>query len=138
MWVALGDVDEHSGALRVIPGSHLGSVEPPADYLNADFLDPAASWNGDARSLPMSAGCAVTFDPKLWHASHATSINRVRRALAIRWVLNTERDPELTTSCVIHQNMFRNVHIGHVPARCASPPRWSGRRRWLCWRPMGA
>ncbi len=105
-WVALDGVDEHSGALRVVPGSHLRGVEPPADYLAADFVDPAASWGDEARSLCMPPGCAVTFDPRLWHASHGTAGGRVRRALAIRWVLDDERTSASTASHAAPQDAF--------------------------------
>lgn len=96
-WVALDRVDERSGALRVVPGSHRGGVAPTTDYLALDFVDPAECWGAEARCLPLPAGGAVTFDPKLWHASHPARLGRARLALAIRWVppANTAPPPKV-------------------------------------------
>lgn len=94
-WVALDETDEHSAALRVIPGSHLGEVAAPVDYWSADFVDPAASWGEDALTLPMSPGDAVSFDPKLWHAAHPAKPGRIRRSIAIRWVFDAATPPTL-------------------------------------------
>ena len=91
-WVPLDDVDEDGGALCVLPRSHLGAVELPVDYLSPGFIDPADAWGTSAVTLFTRAGAAVTFDPRLWHASHGSIGGRVRRALAIRWVFD-EQDP---------------------------------------------
>lgn len=91
-WVALDAVDEARGALRVLPGSHLGEVGPPIDFLQPGFVDPAASWGNEARTLPAEPGDVVVFGPRLWHGSHSVACGTVRRALAIRWVGGSHSD----------------------------------------------
>lgn len=90
-WVTLDDVDATGGALRVLPGSHREEVTAPVDYLATGFVDPADAWGPEARTLGLCAGNAVTFGPRLWHASHRCVGGRLRRALAVRWVIDSSR-----------------------------------------------
>lgn len=92
-WLTLDDVDKASGALRVVAGSHRDAVGEAVDYLAAGFVDPAEAWEETAETLVMSAGQAVTFDPRLWHASHGSHHGTVRRALAVRWVFGDSSPP---------------------------------------------
>lgn len=85
-WLTFDDVDASNGALQVIPGSHLGEVDAPVDFLAANFVDPAESWAGHGRTLMMRAGDGITFHPRLWHASHPTAPEGGRFALALRWL----------------------------------------------------
>ncbi len=92
-WVALDPVDAERGALRMLPGSHLGVVEPPVDYLRPDFEDPANAWGGETVTVDAQPGDVVVFGPTLWHASHAVVGGAIRRSLALRWV--SPRQPSI-------------------------------------------
>lgn len=92
-WITFDNVDSLSGALRVIPRSHVEPVGPPVDYLSPGFCDPADGWSDKARTLVMGVGTALTFEPGLWHASHGSTGGQVRRALAIRWLLDGSTRP---------------------------------------------
>ena len=84
-WIALEDIDESNGALRVLPGSHKAGVIPQQDFLAKEFIDPALSWGDEAVTLNMSAGDVAVFSPYLWHASHSCQQKRTRTALVLRW-----------------------------------------------------
>ena len=86
-WIALDDITEANGALRVMSGSHRGPVEPPVDYLAPAFKDPAIGWASRAKTVALAAGDMLVFGPRLWHASHDCAPDRLRRALVIRWRL---------------------------------------------------
>ena len=69
VWIPLADVDEASGSLRVVPGSHRGPLLPhrPTAYpltLEIDAPPPAG-----AVSLPVAAGGATVHDRRTVHAS---------------------------------------------------------------------
>lgn len=87
-WVSFDNVDESSGALRILPRSHRPRRAAPVDYLAPAFVDPVDAWGPSATTLRMSAGDVVVFDPYLWHASHGSAQQRVRRALAVRWEID--------------------------------------------------
>ncbi len=87
-WIALENVDENNGALRVIPGSHLQMPEAQQDFLSKYFEDPAMNWGDSAITVKMSAGDILLFSPGLWHASHSCSEGQTRSSLVIRWTGN--------------------------------------------------
>ncbi|MET4695288.1 phytanoyl-CoA dioxygenase family protein [Endozoicomonas lisbonensis] len=84
-WIALEDVDESNGALKIIPASHLSGAEPQQDFLSKGFEDPADFWGDKSLTLSMSAGDILLFSPYLWHASHPCSKGRTRTAFVMRW-----------------------------------------------------
>lgn len=91
VWVALDDVDEGNGAMKVIPGSHKG------DALAHDLLDdPNSTLNrelpvddvdeGAAELIELAAGQVSLHDIGLIHASAANTSGRRRAGLALRYM----------------------------------------------------
>lgn len=84
LWIPLIDVDEQSGALAVVPGSHrwadgirpAGADELPTEPLQ-DELEAAAV------QLDLRAGEAVIYDPALVHGAGANRSAQARPAVAI-------------------------------------------------------
>jgi len=84
LWIPLIDVDERSGALAVVPGSHrwtdgirpAGAVELPTEPLQGEL-------GAAAVQLDLRAGEAVIYDPALVHGAGANRSTRVRPAVAI-------------------------------------------------------
>ncbi len=73
--VPLMDQNAASGALSVIPGSHLLDMRPPFDLDEADALP-------DLRILDLAAGQPVIFTENLYHAGYpAASMARQRRTI---------------------------------------------------------
>ena len=82
-WCPLVDVDEHSGCLRVVPGSHrwaeglrASRTLEATEHLPAEFA---------ARSLavPLRAGQAVLFHPSTVHGSGPNLMDQARPAVTI-------------------------------------------------------
>ena len=78
VWVPLVDVDEHNGALQVIPGSHharpsIRSLDTPSLYL--DFTDRLEPY---LRCVPARAGDAIVYAHNLFHGSKENRSDRVR------------------------------------------------------------
>lgn len=87
-WLALGDEDEHNGALRVIPGSHVEALEPgQLDPL--EFLVEAhpASAPMLRRTTPVSLhrGDVLLFDSRLFHSAGQNLSHRVKLSLAFAY-----------------------------------------------------
>jgi len=83
IWLALDDVGEAEGCLRVVPGSHRqASPHQPAPTTDRGFIhrmsepDPAS-----IRDLPLTRGDGVLFHDLLWHASYPLAPGRRRIAL---------------------------------------------------------
>lgn len=89
VWIALDDVDEHNGCLRIRPGSHLSRV-PWAQHANGsgDSHSLAAgaseaqrdSEEGVMQPLCLKAGAAVIMRDRVEHASGPNASRHVRRA----------------------------------------------------------
>jgi len=85
-WVALDDVDEANGCMSMIPGSHQWGNN--IEYLHTinkfeempgNFEDRKVS----IRCCPVRVGEVHYHHPLAWHASHANTSSRPRRAIAI-------------------------------------------------------
>jgi len=78
IWCPLVDVDEHNGALQVIPGSHrlrrsIRSLDTPSLYLDFDrTLEP------HLRCIRAQAGDAVLYAHNLFHGSKPNRSEHVR------------------------------------------------------------
>jgi phytanoyl-CoA hydroxylase len=92
LWIALDDVDETNGALRVIRGTHTRPAQPlvtperPQDggYFGAG-MDPGAIEPADVDLLVLAAGDVSAHHPCLIHGSGPNTSDRDRRALVLRY-----------------------------------------------------
>jgi len=72
--IHLGDTDDESGALRIVPGSHaLGRLTTEAIQRVRDELGEV--------TVPVLRGGGMMMRPLLLHASHKVCVNRPRRVL---------------------------------------------------------
>lgn len=100
IWCPLVDVDEHNGALQVLPGSHharpsIRSIDTPSLYLDfGDGLEP------HLRHVPARAGDAVLYAHNLFHGSKPNLGGEVRVSV-VSGVL---------------PDQVRNVHYRRAPA----------------------
>lgn len=77
-WLALDDVTEASGAMRFMPGGH---TEPITASI--DFLNESKTWGvreGQAVSVPVSAGSVIFHHCLSWHSSPPNETSAWRRA----------------------------------------------------------
>ena len=93
VWVALDDVTPENGCLKLLPGSHQGSVVHDGDDSDGHGfghrLQPDAVDEQTAITAPLAAGGAVFFHDLTLHASHPNSAGRDR------WVwIPTYRDAQ--------------------------------------------
>lgn len=81
VWIPLWDVDAENGAMCVVPGSH-GMFSP---YRGISFHFPFAGAKEEVRAylepVPVSAGHAVLFDPRILHNSLPNTSDSPRVAL---------------------------------------------------------
>lgn len=92
LWLALDDVDDANGALRVLRGSHTRPAQPlvpassPEDggFFGAG-IDPGPIDPADVEVLVLSAGDVSAHHPCLVHGSGVNSSERDRRALVLRY-----------------------------------------------------
>jgi ectoine hydroxylase-related dioxygenase (phytanoyl-CoA dioxygenase family) len=96
VWITLDDIDLDA-ALRVVPGSHRGTIYAPVEFsageatIGASTLEPVPDVDGDADRFPvhtweLSAGDAVAFDSRLLHATGRGAIEgRPFRRVSTRW-----------------------------------------------------
>ena len=91
VWLALDDVDEGNGAMRVIPGSHKGSakihnlIDKKNSTLNRE-LSPSDVDEGRAKSIELKAGQVSLHDIGIIHGSSANKSDRRRAGLALRYM----------------------------------------------------
>jgi len=92
VWIPLVDVDERSGALTVVDGSHRWS-----DHLRAGGHGPLATVPLQealaplAHAVPMRAGEAIVFDHALIHGSAPNDAPRTRAAVAVAFAPTAAR-----------------------------------------------
>lgn len=130
-WIPLVDVDEGSGAMRVVPGSHrwVDGIRPGGAPLPTDaFQDRFAE---RATTVVMRAGQALVYDPALVHGSWPNRVERDRPVLAVAsaplgaelWHFHVAPDGALD-GYVIDPSYYTQQEFSSVPP---GPPRgaWS-------------
>lgn len=97
VWSPLVDADGHSGALRIVPGSHRAGLLPHAFHggLRYHGVAPGVVRDADVRVVEAEAGDAVVFHPLLVHASGPNHTSRVRWTVTCRFN-SLSRVPYLT------------------------------------------
>jgi ectoine hydroxylase-related dioxygenase (phytanoyl-CoA dioxygenase family) len=93
-WVALDDVDEGNGCMRMVPGSHRWGNA--IDFLRGlpHFDAMPAAWRGhgvEVRSCPVRKGEVHYHHALAWHGSPANSSRRDRRAIALHYMTEETR-----------------------------------------------
>jgi phytanoyl-CoA hydroxylase len=90
-WTAMELIDRDNGCLSVVPGTHVGRLEPH-DYpnwngmVNKAYYGIAHIKNLDRRvHLRMEAGDTVFFHPNLFHGSGANKTQRFRKAISCHY-----------------------------------------------------
>jgi ectoine hydroxylase-related dioxygenase (phytanoyl-CoA dioxygenase family) len=94
-WIPLNTIQEGSGGLKVLPGSHKDSIQPAVDFWRPEFVDRmrhSKAWKENARSFHLNPGDGVVFHSKLWHGSDPNTLRSDRYSLAIRWELKQPVD----------------------------------------------
>jgi len=91
VWVALDDVGIENGAMRVIPGSHLGPyheielIDDSNSTLNKR-IDAGKIDESKAQSIELKAGQVSLHDIGIVHGSNVNSSKRRRAGLALRYM----------------------------------------------------
>lgn len=92
-WVALDEVDETNGCMRMVRGSHRWGDH--MDRLHGlDSLELPSSFEGEDVSVsfrPVHKGGVHYHHCLTWHASHANSSARPRRAIAVHYMTGDTR-----------------------------------------------
>lgn len=93
-WVALDDVDEENGCMRMVPGSqewgiHIRWLEalPSFDAMPAEFGGSPVA----VRSCPVRRGQVHYHHALTWHGSGANGSGRPRRAIALHYMTDRTR-----------------------------------------------
>jgi hypothetical protein len=98
LWLALNDVDEQSGALQFIEGSHKWPISPAVD-----FWSPEVKLNNtleqkhhkQLQRITLKEGDAVIFDSRLWHGSIKSTSGNDRYAYVSRWEILEQAFPKI-------------------------------------------
>jgi phytanoyl-CoA hydroxylase len=93
-WVALDDVDEANGCMRMVPGSHRwGNAIGFLHSLPSIEVMPT-TWQGHpvaVRSCPVRKGEVHYHHALTWHGSSANTSGRPRRAIALHYMTEETR-----------------------------------------------
>jgi phytanoyl-CoA hydroxylase len=111
-WIALHDADRLNGCMKVIPGSHKGSLLPVKSVGVHQSADPAHVDLSREQVLEMPAGSVLFFSSRLAHGTDANRSPRNRYALIMSYMNS------------------RSKYTGSDPA--PQFPRIAGRSFWGC------
>jgi len=100
-WLALGDETRANGCLRVIPGSHLLTIEPgrfdAALFLRTDLPENKALVAG-AKTVELNRGDVLLFHSRLFHAAGRNLTAETKYSLVFTYHESTNHPIENTRS----------------------------------------
>ena len=120
-WVAFTEVDEASGCMKVIPGSHKIDQLPHVDTFHKDNLlsrgqEIAVEVDDDeGGGLACSAGEMSLHHIKLVHGSAANRSDDRRIGFAIRYIPTYVRQIKVRDSATLVRGVDRYHHFDHEP-----------------------
>jgi ectoine hydroxylase-related dioxygenase (phytanoyl-CoA dioxygenase family) len=127
-WVALDDVDEENGCMRMVPGSHLWGN-------NIDFIHSIPTFDAmpsefeghtiQVRACPVRKGEVHYHHALTWHGSPDNKSERPRRAIAIHYMT---QDTRYVASGNHPMKQFVEVQDGEVMRGEHFPLVWEKRR----------
>jgi ectoine hydroxylase-related dioxygenase (phytanoyl-CoA dioxygenase family) len=123
IWVPLQDVNEHNGAIRVLPGSHRFSKTLRSPNMPNEFDGISEAIAARMKTLPMKAGEAFIFNHALLHASTLNQSAQPRVAVtyglipaAAKLYLYLRNPQGKVEKYAMPDDMFtRYTNIGQVP-----------------------
>lgn len=86
LWVALDDVPEASGAVELIPRSHLAGLATPLGGVIPDDVAARLGPKAPSIKVPARAGEAMLLHNLVWHRSGLNATGRPRRALTVCFI----------------------------------------------------
>jgi hypothetical protein len=131
----LEEVDERSGALRVLPGSHRLDERVLRDLLQGEVFR-GGTWRAATAAVPAHAiasrpGDVIVFDEHLWHASHG---GRNRHQWSAAFVLDPQcAEEEWAVRRYLASQFIAGMALDYDPThypwygsglRDGCPPRW--------------
>ena len=94
VWVALDDVDEDNGCMRMVPGSHRWGDQLRFLHTIKDFYNVPAEFEGrrvDVVGRPVKKGHVHYHHALTWHGSGVNRSDRPRRAIALHYMTEGAR-----------------------------------------------
>lgn len=98
LWLALNDVDEQSGSLQFIEGSHKWPISPAVDFWSPEVTLNSAleeKHQNQLRRIILKEGDAVMFDSRLWHGSIKSTSGNDRYAYVSRFEIIGQTFPKI-------------------------------------------
>ena len=80
IWVPLVNLTEENGAIRVLPGSHLWGLNYRGPNIQDERANQLENYWSAMKTLLMTAGEALIYDHRLYHASFANKTDNYRLA----------------------------------------------------------
>lgn len=127
VWLAFDDVDEENGAMKIIPGSHLGGIiqhkrSTQTDSVLTLELERGSFREDTAVSLKLKAGEVSLHDDRAIHGSPANPSARRRAGLTIRYSgTDVKNDlsvnPNFKTYLCRGVDQYRHNPVGPIPTQ---------------------
>lgn len=124
IWVALQDVNEQNGAMKVVAGSHRFSDKLRSPLLGNPLSEMEAELEKDAEFVNLKAGQAIIFSQALMHASPPNLSNEIRLAATYGFIAKEaqlyfyyKNDAGLIEKYEVPNTFFKeyNTQIGEKP-----------------------
>ncbi|MCB0738675.1 MAG: phytanoyl-CoA dioxygenase family protein [Bacteroidetes bacterium] len=91
-WIALSDMDEHNGSLKVVPKSHLF---PPVEHIQNGQHWQVESKDYQTLTINAKRGDVIVFSSKLLHATNTNSTPISRWAYVVEFIPIKCHDPSV-------------------------------------------
>lgn len=125
IWIALQDVNEQNGVMKVVPGSHRFSDRLRSPLLGNPLSEIEAELEKDALFVNLKAGQAIIFSQALMHASPPNLSDKLRLAVTYGFIHQDahlyfyfKNEAGLVEKYQVPDTFFKqyNTQIGERPA----------------------